>query len=64
MLHVVYVILTKNTTHEKKVLAIIFYISHSRPYLYRGKFNLWTNYKTLVRFENPGTLVHESHVGH
>ena len=42
----------KYDTYEKEALAIIFCVTHSRPYLYGRKFTLVTDHKPLVWFQN------------
>ncbi|XP_043475954.1 uncharacterized protein LOC122507359 [Leptopilina heterotoma] len=42
----------KYDTYEKEALAIIFCVSHFRPYLYGRKFTLVTDHKPLVWFQN------------
>ena len=40
------------STYEKEALAIIFCVTHFRPYLYRRKLTLVTDHKPLVWFQN------------
>ena len=42
----------KYDTYEKEALAIIFCVTHFRPYLYGRKFTLVTDHKPLVCFQN------------
>ena len=42
----------KYDTYEKEALAIIFCVTHFRPYLYGRKFTLVTDHKPLVWFRN------------
>ena len=42
----------KYDTYEKEALRIIFCVTHFRPYLYRRKFTVVTNYIPLVWFQN------------
>ena len=42
----------KYDTYEKEALAIIFCVTHFRPYLYGRKFTLVTDHKLLVWFQN------------
>ena len=42
----------KYDTYEKAALAIIFCVTHFRPYFYRRKFTLVTDHKPLVWFQN------------
>ena len=42
----------KYDTYEKEALAIIFCVTHFRPYLYGRKFTLATDHKPLVWFQN------------
>ena len=42
----------KYDTYEKETLAIIFCVTHFRPYLYGRKFTLVTDHKPLVWFQN------------
>ena len=53
----------KYDTYEKEALAIIFCVTHFRPYLCGRKFTLVTDHKPLVWFWNSKTLVHEFYVG-
>ena len=42
----------KYDTYEREDLAIIFCVTHFRPYLYGRKFSLVTDHKHLVWFQN------------
>ena len=42
----------KYNTYEKEALAIIFYVTDFRPYLYGRKFTLVNDHKPLVWFQN------------
>ena len=42
----------KYDTYEKEALAILFCVTHLRPYLYVRKFTLVTDHKPLVWFQN------------
>ena len=42
----------KYDTYEKEALAIIFCVTHFRPYLYKRKFTLVTDHKPLVWSKN------------
>ena len=52
----------KYDTYEKEALAVIFCVTHFRPYLYGRKFSLVTDHKPPVWFDSS-SLVHEIHVG-
>ena len=42
----------KYDTYEKEALAIIFCVTHFRPYLFGRKFTLLADHKSLVWFQN------------